>query len=556
MEKNSFEKKFFCDFQIGTKKRNTLTESAQKNATLLIFIEHMFLLWYNRYEEGVVSMLFSIPAKYLENIQEKLDINLLIQYRYAYYAPSTINLDKLEYLYHRNSNGEKVIFKELANWDKTYLQVIEDIKKYAENDFSKMFDRASNESDVSKIMTKRKHSWDTQRRRWSNNVTVRKKAMNVLDIINKNFTREQWIDKYKCYTLDEYMARMEEKTQDWDKNREYFYKFPFFEYLTETQKKNGLKHDIDRNLFELLKKDQLFDFYISKTNYLLDKPIFTEKKEQIKMQDENGVTKSVVNIGDDAQITYLPIPKEKNIEDRFDIMKTLDPDDSRLIDYIMTHIGSNLYTDARSSYTLSELATKVLGWHGSSGVENVKKRLLNLVRPIHYSDGDTEMNLTIFDSCIISQDKVDKNAKVEQQIATVIPGFAIKEAYIKNQLTYIAKNQYEELDYPLSRHICYNLQRDRIGLASYNQPLNKKYDLKYFDKIVQFGTNDKKYKFDAIKKSLEEFVQKKFIVKEYEIIKNGFIVHFYELSESERKDLENIRKIKENKIIEEQKNQE
>lgn len=501
-------------------------------------------------------MLISIPAKYLEDIQDKLDIKLLIQYRCAYYAPSIMNLDKLEVLYYKNSIGEKVLFKELANLDRTYMQVIEDIKKYAESGFTKIFEKASSESDVSKIMTKRKHSWDTQRRRWSNNVTVRKKAMNVLEIINKNFTREQWVDKYGCYTMDEYMARIEEKTQEWDKNREYFYKFPFFEYLTDTQKKNGLKHDIDRNLFELAKRDQLFDFYISKTNYLLDKAIFTEKKETIKMQEENGVTKSVVNIGDDTQITYFPIPKEKNIEDRIDIMKTLDPDDSRLIDYIMTHIGSNLYTDARSTYTLSELAKKVLGWHGSSGVENVKRRLLNLVRPIHYKDEEVELNLTIFDSCIITPEKADKNAKVEQQIATIIPGSTIREAYIKNQLTYIAKNQYEELEYPLSRHICYNLQRDRLGLASYNQPLTKNYDLRYFDRIVQFGTNDKTYKFGAIRNSLEEFVQKKFLVKEYEITKTGFIVHFYKLSESERKDLDNIRKMKENKIIDEQKNQE
>lgn len=500
-------------------------------------------------------MLLSIPAKYLDEIQDKMDLDLLINYRSIFYEPCKSNLEELNRLLEKNMKGEKIFFSELAAVDDTYLQVVDDIKKYAEGDFLTLFEKVSKESDISKLFTKKMHSWGIQRKRWSENKKVREKAKSFFEITNKNFTREEWERKYNCYTVDEYLARMEKEIAAWNKNREYFYKFPYFDHLTDTQKKNGLKIDICRNLFELFQQDQVFDeYYISKTDYLLDKPIFTEKKYKLAMekQEDDGNMKAIVDNGDDIKITYMPIPKEKNIEDSIDIMKTLDPDDSRLIDYIMTHTGSNLYTNALSTYTLSELAKKVLGWHGSSGLENVKKRLLNLVRPIYYNDGETEMNVTLFDSCVITKGKTDANSNVEQQIVTVVPGFAIREAYIKNQLTYIAKNQYEKLEQPFSKHICYNLQRDRVGLASYNQPLQKKYELKDFSRIVQFETNDRKHKFNTIRKSLDEFVQKKFIVEKYDIETGGFFVYFYPLSDAEKRDLEHIRKIKENRIIEEQ----
>lgn len=502
-------------------------------------------------------MLFSIPEKYLEEIQDKLEIGLIIKYRCIHYEENIVNQDKIDGLYYKYAQGADITFSELANLDKTYLNVINDIADYAKNDFTAMINKANSEEDIEKIIINKKHSWTVQRKRWKKNETVRKKSRAVLEIINKDRTKDEWKEKYHCRTLNEYIAILEERVQEWDKKQDYFYKFPYFEYLTNNQKKNGLKHDIDINLFELFEKDKLVNFYISKPQYLSNTPIYTAKKEQIKMtQNEDGSLKAVKETGENTEgqntkVTYYTIPNE-SIPGKIDekaIMKTLDAMDNELVDYIMTHMGEHLYTDARATFSLFELAKNVMKKNGGSTIENVKKRLLNLVRPIKYSDGETDINLTLFDTCVITYGKVDKNSKVEQQIASVIPGRTITEAYIKNQLTYIVRKQYEELEQPLSKHLCYNLQRDRVGLASYNRPLTIEYNLLYFNQIIQFGTNDKQYKFNIIKNSLDEFVQKKFIVKGYEVTKKGFYVTFFPLSESEKKDLEKIRKIKENNII-------
>lgn len=490
-------------------------------------------------------MYFSIPPSYMDDIQNKLNLGLIINYRLIYYDGTGKNTDELRNLYNKYFEGEKISFTQLSALDSLYDRVIDDIKKYIENDFTEMLKK---EKEFKELKARKTNAWKVQRNRWKKNVTVRKKGHEILQIIKNDRTEEEWLEKYKCYTLDEYILRLENQSKEWAKNKDYFYRFPYFDYLTEKQKKSALQYDIDRNILELLEKEILIDYYISKPAYLSDTPIYTQKKEQIKMIDDNGILKAETQTGEDSKVTYFTIPKEKisvpdnaDYSDCLELMKTLDAVDNELTDWIMTKIiesGANLYTFAKATFTLSELSTKVLGWHGSSGIENVRKRLLNLVRPISFSNGKNEIAVTLFDSCFITEDDTGK------QIATLTPGTTFKEAYIKNQLIYIAKKQYEQLKQPLSKHLCYNLQRDRVGLASFNQPLTKEYDLIYFDRIIQFGTNDKKYKFEIIQKSLDEFVQMRFLVKKYEITKRGFLVTFHPFTESEWKDLKNVRKQK------------
>lgn len=493
----------------------------------------------------MINMYFSVPASYLDDIQNKLNLGVIINYRLLYYGGSGKNNEELRLLYSNFFDGHNISFTEISSLDPIYHTVIEDIKKYIETDFAEMIKK---EKEFKELKAKKANAWKVQRNRWKKNVTVRKKGYEVLQIIKNDRTEDEWLEKYKCFTLDEYITRLENRCNEWAKNKEYFHRFPYFEYLTEKQKKSGLQYDVDRNIIELLERDLLKDFYIAKPTYLSDTPIYTQKKEQIKMTDNNGTLKAEVQTGEDAKLTYFTIPKEKisvpddpDYSDCIELMKTLDAVDNELTNWIMTKIiesGANLYTFAKATFTLSELSTKVLGWHGSSGVENVRKRLLNLVRPISFSDGKNEIAITLFDSCFITE---DENGT---QIATVAPGVTFREAYIKNQLIYVTRKQYEQLQEPLSKHLCYNLQRDRVGLASFNQPLEKEYDLIYFDRIVQFGTKEKKYKVKIIQKTLDEFVQMKFLVKEYEITKKGFLVKFHPFTEAEWKDLKNVKKQK------------
>lgn len=492
-------------------------------------------------------MLFSIPNGYLSKIQDKFDIKLLVNYRQTYYEKSNTNEDEIKELYKRIIDNEEVSFTELVQIDSIYEEVIDDIKEYTEKEFTQMINAEKN--GIAELTAKKKNAWKVQRNRWKKNVTVRKSAYKVLEIIRNDRTAEEWQEKYKCFTLEEYVANLEKKVTMWHKQRDYFYNFPFFEWLTEKQKQSGLKHDLDRFLLELLEKDKVFDYYITKPDYLTDKPIYTEKREQIRMRrDEDGTLKAVVP-SEDAEITYLPLPKESGIEDNF-VFSLLNPEDHELVDYIMTHMP-RLYTDPIQSFSLSELAVKVLGWHGSSGVENVRKRLLNMVRPASYKDDDMEINLTFFDSCAITHGKIDETSNVEQQIAIIAPGRYLREAYIKNQLTYIIRSQYECLELPLSKHFCYTFQRERVGLASYNQVLTVTWGVNYFKKIVNFGTNDKKNIVSKIKSSLDEFVRLKFIIQEYTYKNSAFTITFYPLSEAEKKDLENIRNLKMKPGIEE-----
>lgn len=489
---------------------------------------------------------FSIPADYLNEIQNKLDIGLIISYKRIFYKNINENEDDVKFLLNKHLQGKTVFFRELVVLDNIYHAVISDIREYIESDFIAKINE--NDEDFSKSFEKRRNSWRVERSRWKNNKTVRKNSRKILEYIKESCTSEEWAMKYNCHTLEEYFFLMEDKVKKWAKENEYFYSFPYFEYLSEKQKKRGILYDIEKNIVELINKDRLLDYYISKPEYLSDTPIYTQKKEQIKMIDDNGILKAETQTGEDSKLTYFTIPKEKisvpenaDYSDCLELMKTLDAVDNELTDWIMTKIiesGANLYTFAKATFTLSELSTKVLGWHGSSGIENVRKRLLNLVRPISFSNGKNEIAVTLFDSCFITEDDTGK------QIATLTPGTTFKEAYIKNQLIYIARKKYERLKYPLSKHLCYNLQRDRVGLASFNQPLTKEYNLIYFDRIVQFGTNDKKYKFEHIQKSLDEFVQMKFLVKKYEITKRGFLVTFHPFTEAEWKDLKNVRKQK------------
>lgn len=495
--------------------------------------------------KGVMIMLFSIPPSYMDDIQNKLDLGLIINYRLMHYEGIVHKKDEIRTLYNKHYEGKKIFFYELSALDSVYDKVIEDIKQYIENDFTEMLKK---EKDFKELKARKANAWKVQRNRWKKNVTVRKKGHEILKIIKNDRTEEEWLEKYKCYTLDEYILRLDNQTKEWAKNKDFFYRFPYFDYLTEKQRKSGLQYDLDRNILELLEQEVLIDYYISKPTYLSDTPIYTQKKEQIKMIDDNGVLKAEKQTGDDLKVTYYTIPNEKisipenpDYGDGLEIMKTLDAVDNELTDYIMTKIiesGENLYAFAKATFSLNELSTKVLKWHGSSGIDNVRKRLLNLVRPITYSDGKNEIAVTLFDSCFITEDEKGK------QIATLAAGVTFKEAYIKNQLIYVARKQYERLQCSLSKHLCYNLQRDRVGLASFNQPLEKEYDLNYFNRIIQFGTTDKKYKFEVIQKSLDEFVQMEFLVKEYEITKRGFLVTFLPFTEAEWKDLKNVRKQK------------
>lgn len=489
-------------------------------------------------------MNFSIPASYLQLIHEKLDVGLLLTYKRVY--TNSIENDDMKNLWNDYIQGRIRTFNDLKEKDKSYHEVVEKIREYIETELVVKLNET--EKDISTILKERKTAWRVERSRWKKDKKARENSNKILAYIKENSTSHEWAKKYKCYTLEEYLCFLEEKTREWAEEKQYFYTFPFFDYLTEKQKKRGILYDIDRSVCELIKKDKLLDYYIKKSEYLSDIPIYTPKKETIIMDSVgiDGDEYAEKKIGKNSKVVYHVIPQERisvpedpNYSDSHTLMKTLDAEDNELMDYIMTEIiksGKNLYAFAKASFSVSELATKVLGWHGTSGVKNVEKRLLNLVRPITYHDEKNKIAVTILDSCFITTDEKGR------RIATVAAGTTFRETYIKNQLIYVARHQYNSLKNPLSKHICYSLQRDRVAFASFNLSLEKNYEIKWFEKIIQFQNDDKMKKIKMISEALDEFVQLGFLVQQYEVVRQGFRIVFLPFTDNEWKDMKNVKK--------------
>lgn len=181
--------------------------------------------------------------------------------------------------------------------------------------------------------------------------------------------------------------------------------------------------------------------------------------------------------------------------------------------------------------SIREVAEALVSYKiNDSVLDRAEEALLALSRyhyKYHGKGGIRKLEFNLLDYVLIDEIGGSRNA-------TIIMGKFITEAVVSHKLISVADSDYRQLENSLSKILCFTLKKEQIMIY----PKQKaEYTYEFFCGCVLFEKKNRKANLEAIKQSLQEFVDNGIIIEEFKYERNRFLIKFLPLTQEELDDI-------------------
>jgi hypothetical protein len=349
-----------------------------------------------------------------------------------------------------------------------------------------------------------------------------------------NLARSLPIDQYATMfgtmEIDEIVEDYKTKASAWkDDPNSLLIMFPGLSTFTNKSIYKSLKNDLIISAWKYIESELAgnIDSYMRMfPEQLLDKPLFSPSSFTLMMdQASNNLLKEIITDDDGKELLEVTVNSGKLTPP-----KSMDSSDLKLVNAFISNINMQEFSKDKSVVVdLNTLGKELVDYHVG---KNVITKITNSCRKLveynfYYEEAGTKLFFNLFDNITIKED-------AERPYAIAQFGEILSNAIIQKKLISITSASYDVLQNNLSRIICYALKREQIANQ---ETLMGEYSYTYFQKIVRFKLTNKKKNMQLIQESLQEFVDNRIAIKDFELANGVFIIHFLPLSPAEIEDL-------------------
>lgn len=335
---------------------------------------------------------------------------------------------------------------------------------------------------------------------------------------------------------------------DWaTDNEKFLIEYPLITLKTKNQIIANFKIDLIVSLIAIIldSYDGSLDSYFSKKpEFLLSSPLFSPTKYSVPVTLglDSYIADLVSYDKDDLVFQMLVAYDPNNPEDTL-VQTVFDQIDNQLLLYLFNNISLDFYQSKQMIVEVGALA-KVLNPRPSKRMyEDVKRRVHNMQRVTFRYCKKSNPNEPIFS--YIFFDSVKTIMQDDREYLEITFGNTLYDSITKHKMVSVTTNNYNALEYNLSKLLYHHLQKERINLSSTAPDadglLFKKFDYSYFQRVILFKSRKKKDNIVMIKEALSEFVDKGVALAKYRYDEEEgfFYLYFFPLSEDEKADLVN-----------------
>ena len=259
---------------------------------------------------------------------------------------------------------------------------------------------------------------------------------------------------------------------------------------------------------------------------LLEKPLFSPSSFTLMMETaSNNLLREIITDEEGHELLEVTVNNGKLTPP-----KSMDYSDLKLINAFISNINMQEFSREKSVIVdLNTLGKEVVDYHvGKNVINKISNSCQKLVEyNFAYEEEGSKMYFNLFDNIAIKED-------AERPYAIAQFGEILSNAIIQKKLISITSASYDVLQNNLSRIICYSMKREQIANQ---ETLFGEYSYTYFQKIVRFKLKNKKKNMQLIQESLQEFVDNKIAIKNFELKNGVFVIEFLPLSPAELMDL-------------------
>ncbi len=393
--------------------------------------------------------------------------------------------------------------------------------------------------DLVPVINKIKKSRLQKRARWYasymddiNNLSIDDPKHPLANVVNmaRSAPLEEYSKMFGTRDIDEIIEDYKNKASEWKDNpNSLLISFPGLSSFTNKSIYKSLKNDLIISIWKYIESELAgnIDSYMRMfPEQLLDKPLFSPSSFTLMMdQASNNLLKEIIT--DDEGTELLEVTVNSG---RLTPPKSMDSSDLKLVNAFISSINMQEFSKDKSVVVdLNTLGKELVDYHVG---KNVITKITNSCRKLveynfSYEEEGTKLFFNLFDNITIKED-------AERPYAIAQFGEILSNAIIQKKLISITSASYDVLQNNLSRIICYALKREQIANQ---ETLMGEYSYTYFQKIVRFKLTNKKKNMQLIQESLQEFVDNKIAIENFELANGVFIIHFLPLSVAEIEDL-------------------
>lgn len=343
------------------------------------------------------------------------------------------------------------------------------------------------------------------------------------------------------------IKKCDDSIKEWAENdKSLLIEYPLISDKTKTQILSSFQIDLIINLIDSIITywdGNIEAYFAKKPEILLDTPFFSPNRYSVPLQQsvDSYVADLISFDAENTVFQMLVSGDSEHIEDRQKV-KVFDSKDNQLLLTLLNNIKLDFYESRAITIEIGTLAKALNSRPNKHCYEDVKTRLHTMAGTtfrLYRKDNPDEALLTFnfFDNVMTPE-------KDGKEYAIVTFGNILFDAVTKKQMIAVTASSYNSLELDLSRLLYHNLQKERITLSSSSVPdengyLVKSYDYSYFQRIILFKKRKKADNILLIKQTLQEFVDKKIALAnfEYQQSKGSFTLYFFNLTDDEKSDL-------------------
>lgn len=396
------------------------------------------------------------------------------------------------------------------------------------------FDNQTNSAIIEKKTPDLKKQIYTKKTRWMNRYNINLKKYDLSDKLHpfyyfymqaKYLSMSQFKRIYGNCTFDELIEKLSCNTIDWFKDEgTLLISFPtvlsFDPYVYIT----ALKQDIAFivcNIVKSLYNGSFDNFFKHYPTDLIDKPLFSPAPIEMSLIDVSGILSNEYLITSDGS-TKLRTTILKN--ETVSVARTYDETTFRIFNFFLENLNEQFFVTHSVSLDLRKIALllndKPSTFHYDK-VINACRSMTNYT--FEYISNNGIISFNLFDNIVITK---DGNGR---KVVVMTAARSLYAAIIKNRMTYVTTNNFNQLENNLSRLIYFALQRERIeltiralsnGECLENTKIINLYPFSYFKTIVYFRHKRISNNIKLIVESLEEFKKLKIAIKDFVVHKD------------------------------------
>ena len=393
--------------------------------------------------------------------------------------------------------------------------------------------------DLIPIINKIKKSRLQKRARWYKSYINDIETISIDDakhplahIINmaRSLPVEQYVNVFGDKDLDEIIEESKTLATEWKNNsNSLLIEFPGLASFTDNSIFNSLKNDLIISAWKYIETELTgnIDSYLRRFPAdLLEKPLFSPSSFTLMMETaSNNLLREIITDEEGHELLEVTVNNGKLTPP-----KSMDYSDLKLINAFISNINMQEFSREKSVIVdLNTLGKEVVDYHvGKNVINKISNSCQKLVEyNFAYEEEGSKMYFNLFDNIAIKED-------AERPYAIAQFGEILSNAIIQKKLISITSASYDVLQNNLSRIICYSMKREQIANQ---ETLFGEYSYTYFQKIVRFKLKNKKKNMQLIQESLQEFVDNKIAIKNFELKNGVFVIEFLPLSPAELMDL-------------------